>query len=331
MGRGKPLTEEEKGKIKAFRELGLNQRRIAKNINRSQNVVSQFLRNIETYGKNMKGGSYTATTKADRRAIIRAASNSHDSASKIKAKTGVNCSLATVKRVIKSAKHLKRKKLKKKPPLNESRKKIRLQFCKTYMSWKCEWQQVVFSDEKKFNLEGPDGFNYYFHDLRKEEHYLSRFHSCEGSVMVWGAISFYGTFELQFLTSRMNANSYKGVLEKAFPQISDLFGPIQWTFQHDNAPIHTARAVKQWIECQNVKMLGWPPYSPDLNIIENVWGLLSRKVYESGRQFEDKKSLIEGIKKAWAEISLQYIENLYSSIPNRIYETILKKGGNTHY
>lgn len=78
-------------------------------------------------------------------------------------------------------------------------------------------------------------------------------------------------------------------------------------------------------------MLGWPPYSPDLNIIENVWGLLSRKVYESGRQFEDKKSLIEGIKKAWAEISLQYIENLYNSIPNRIYETILKKGGNTHY
>jgi len=47
-----------------------------------------------------------------------------------------------------------------------------------------ELKTVVFSDEKKFNIDGPDGYNYYFHDIRKEECFLSRHHTCAGGVMV---------------------------------------------------------------------------------------------------------------------------------------------------
>ncbi|KAM8708535.1 hypothetical protein ACLKA7_015503 [Drosophila subpalustris] len=103
--------------------------------------------------------------------------------------------------------------------------------------------------------------------------------------MVWGAISYFGTCELQFLTSRMNAQNYNEVLKTAFPHFQNVFHNLQWHFQHDNAPIHTARSVKSWIQDQKVDLLDWPPYSPDLNIIENVWGWLARKVYESGKQY----------------------------------------------
>ena len=37
------------------------------------------------------------------------------------------------------------------------------------MSWEKEWYKIVFSDEKKFNLDGPDGYQYYYHDIRKEK------------------------------------------------------------------------------------------------------------------------------------------------------------------
>nr|XP_043069532.1 uncharacterized protein LOC108120241 isoform X2 [Drosophila bipectinata] len=235
------------------------------------------------------------------------------------------------KRIIRSAKHLKRLKIKKKPPLNDARKSARLQFAKAHMTWNKEWKTVIFSDEKKFNLDGPDGYNYYFHDLRKEECFLSRHHTCQGGVMVWGAISFYGTCELQFVTSKMNANDYKKVLQNAFPQISEIYGRLPWTYQHDNAPIHTARVVKQWIQDQNVKLLDWPPYSPDINIMENMWGLLSRRVYEDGRQFSDSGALVKAIKEAWATITLNEITKYYDSLPNRIFEVIKNVGGHTKY
>ena len=63
-------------------------------------------------------------------------------------------------------------------------------------------------------------------------------------IMLWDAIFYYGTCELQFFFSlfKMNEITYKRVIEKAFQPFDNIFGPIPWTFQHDNAPIHTATA-----------------------------------------------------------------------------------------
>ena len=91
------------------------------------------------------------------------------------------------------------------------------------MSYNKEWQRIVFSDEKEFNLENSDG-------LRKKERYLSRPHSYKASVIVQGAISYYGTCELQFLSARMNANNSKSVLKNVFSQFSILLGLISWIF-----------------------------------------------------------------------------------------------------
>ena len=114
--------------------------------------------------------------------INRTASNSALSSATIKYKCGVDTSLATVKRAIESTKHLKRLEIKKKPPLNDVRKTARLRFARDHKAWIKQWNTVVFSDEKNFNLDGPDGHNYYFHDLRKEERFLNRNHSCVGGV-----------------------------------------------------------------------------------------------------------------------------------------------------
>ena len=49
-------------------------------------------------------------------------------------------------------------------------KKARFEWAEVHSSWYINrWDTVVFRDEKKFNLDGPDGLACYWHGLREEK------------------------------------------------------------------------------------------------------------------------------------------------------------------
>jgi len=73
-----------------------------------------------------------------------------------------------------------------------------------------------------------------------------------------------------------SAASYINVIKEALPTIWEP-GLI---YMQDNASIHTARVVRQWLEDHTIPTLEWPPYSPDLNPIEHAWPLLKKLIYE---------------------------------------------------
>ena len=57
----------------------------------------------------------------------------------------------------------------------------------------------MWSDEKKFNLDGRDGLVYKWHDLRKEKQWFSKRHSGGQSVIVWACFAGQLKSELAFL------------------------------------------------------------------------------------------------------------------------------------
>lgn len=149
--------------------------------------------------------------------------------------------------------------------------------------------------------------------------------------MVWGAISSDGVLQLAFVTCRMDSSDYQKVLNDHL--LPFLRGRCQqaYTFMQDNAAIHVSRSTMGWLEAHNIKTLDWPACSPDLNPIENVWGIIVRNIYANNTQYNSIADLKTAVEDAWNTLDLGTIKKLYDSMSDRLFQVILKKGSPASY
>lgn len=190
---------------------------------------------------------------------------------------------------------------------------------------------MIWSDEKKWNLDGPDGFNSYWHDLQKEPRFFSKRNFSGGSVMAWASFSARGKLQIAFIPGRMNSEVYQEVLDACLVPFLDDYDDGRLIFMQDNAPIHTSNSTRQWLATRNIPLFQHPARSPDLNPIENVWGILARRVYADNKRYGSKDELKEGIKAAWDGLEPEVLNNLVLSMPNRVFELIQRNGGPIKY
>lgn len=331
MPRGTELKESEIREIWRLNGTGASINNISKVIKRSRCAVRNVLKRGINGSVIKRSGRIPCLSSRDRRHVLSLATQNKMTSTGIKNALKLNCSTRTIRRVLHNASYVKFKKLKKKPPLLRRHKMDRLNFAKQSMAWTSKWYSVLFSDEKKFNLDGPDGFHYYWHDLRKSPDVLMSRQMGGGSVMVWAGFSAQGKTDIVFVHSRMNSEKYKNLLKDQLATYGELLCGENYTFQHDNAPIHASHATKKWLSEQSINVLPWPSRSPDLNPIENLWGILARAVYRNGRQFICVEDLKNAVKRAWEELSCDILLQLIESMPNRIFNVIKNNGGSTKY
>lgn len=136
----------------------------------------------------------------------------------------------------------------------------------------------------------------------------------------------------------VSARSILNVLQSELPTILEP-GNI---FMQDNARVHTAVLVQDWLrdftQENGCEILGWPPYSPDLNPIENVWALLKEKIIQHHPELEDmtiNDHLLNCLETAavecWEEFEQDLFYHLLTSMPRRIAAVIRSRGWYTKY
>ncbi len=199
----------------------------------------------------------------------------------------------------------------------------------------CCWvvhSAVMFSDESKFCIsfgnQGPRVWRK--RGEAQNPRCLRSSVKFPQSVMVWGAMSSAGVGPLCFLRSKVNTAVYQEVLEHfMLPAADQRFGEADFFFQQDLAPAHSAKATSTWFKDHCIPVLNWLANSPDLNPIENLLGIVKRKMrYARPNYAEELKATIRA---TWALITPEQCHRLIDSMPRRIAAVIQAKGAPTKY
>ena len=74
-------------------------------------------------------------------------------------------------------------------------------------------------------------------------------------------------------------------------------------------------------------LMVWPPNSPDINPIENLWAIIKQRVYADGKQFSTLHELWKVIKLESAAIPHSLVQKLTDSVNDRLFDVIRCQGG----
>lgn len=198
-----------------------------------------------------------------------------------------NASIRTVRRTLHSMRYLY-KEAQRKVVLSPEHRKKRLATARKWLQDGHPWNKTAFTDEKRFNLDGPDSWSSWMHEDRPLVR--NRRQQGGGNVQVWG-ILMPGPFLFVFtLEQRSDSDDYIAFLGEFVKPILDNLTDGDCFFQQDNAAVHVSKKSLAWMKRVGIKTMEWPSRSPDLNIIENIWSLISSIVYD-GHQYSSKADL----------------------------------------
>ncbi len=144
-----------------------------------------------------------------------------------------------------------------------------------------------------------------------------------GGVMVWAGV-FYG--------QRTQEHIIDGILNEQRYR-DEILRPIVVPFIHDHHLMlqHVARICTQFLEAENIPVLAWPAYPPDMSPIGHVWDAQDRRIRQCVPVPANIQQLHTAIEEEWTNIPQATINNLINSMRRRCVALREANGGLTRY
>lgn len=216
-----------------------------------------------------------------------------------------------------------------KPALRTANMQKRLVWARKHVSrTEDDWNNVVFSDESKFEMFGGRRRQHCWRGVGE-----TLLPECVQKTvkMVWGCIGNGKAGRLHEIEGIMTKEVYLEILtDIAIPSGKELCG-CHFVFQQDNDPKHTAKIVKAEFQkrekAEELTLMEWPSQSPDLNPIELCWGKMEAQRRHWTKQPTSKPELQRILKDSWAAMDEIFIQKLLKRMPAVCRAVIAAKGG----
>lgn len=99
-------------------------------------------------------------------------------------------------------------------------------------------------------------------------------------------------------------------------------------FERGSALIRTAATTEKCFQDFAIELLPWPAFSPDTNPIENLRGILARKIYDQVKSSVQFKRRIDYTP---VDIEKETLSKFVDRVSNRLIKIIKNKGKSIGY
>ncbi len=209
----------------------------------------------------------------------------------------------------------------------------RIKWANAHIRWRLALcRGILFMDESRFPLYRADDRQCVWRRVSERfagVNIVDRVAHGGGGVLVWANVCYGQWTQMHFTDGILNAQRYRDEILRFIVVL--FIHDHHLMLQHDNARPHVARICTQFLEAENIPVLAWPTYSPDMSPIEHVWDALDRYIRQRVPVPANIQQLRTAIEEEWTNITQATIYNLINSMRRRCVALREANGGHTRY
>ena len=195
---------------------------------------------------------------------------------------------------------------------------------------------MIFTDESTFTVRPISNRQHIWRQKGKrwmQRYTVPTFKSGYQNVSVWGGFSKLRRTPLVGIVGNFNQFTYRSIIDShilPFKQNVHSDNSL-FTLQEDNCEPHRANSIGTYLYHKNVNRTVWPAQSPDLDPIENLWGIMKTRLRKRSRHPSNPKELFSILSEIWNMLPNSYFDDLVSSMPDRVKMVKKFRSGSTKY